>query len=196
MEAGAGTGMRNENSQKFKSGFRCCDLPEYLKRDVSGTGKDSCYKLPCIIPGEHVPKVETHLSPTEEEEGPTLDEVYSLIVQKGKNSAAQYGRQTSDTKPAGGEVPVPLPRKIKKSASDKSTFGHFEAIDETDDNAASPFVVAPPVEEEAAEFGGGEDVGVDARADDFINRFREQLKLQKVESIVRYKEMITRGSGK
>jgi hypothetical protein len=35
----------------------------------------------------------------------------------------------------------------------------------------------------------------DAKVDDFINRFNQQLKLQRLDSI-RYKEMIDRGGGK
>ncbi|KAJ6840698.1 proline-rich receptor-like protein kinase PERK12 [Iris pallida] len=38
-----------------------------------------------------------------------------------------------------------------------------------------------------------EEEEVDARADDFINRFKQQLKLQRLDSIMRYKEMLTRG---
>lgn len=34
---------------------------------------------------------------------------------------------------------------------------------------------------------------VDARADDFINRFKEQLKIQRLNSILNYKEMLNRG---
>lgn len=134
---------------------------------------------------------DTDLSPEDEaaDEGPTLDEVYSLIVQKG-NSAA-YGRQNSDTKPTAGEIPIPLPRKMKKSASDKSAFNHFEAVLEVDDNAA-PEAVAVPEERETA--AAKVAVGVDERADDFINKFRQQLKMQRMDSIVRYKETITRGS--
>lgn len=39
----------------------------------------------------------------------------------------------------------------------------------------------------------GEDEAVDKRADDFINKFRQQLKLQRLHSILRYKEMLNRG---
>ncbi|KAK7329033.1 hypothetical protein VNO77_23178 [Canavalia gladiata] len=34
--------------------------------------------------------------------------------------------------------------------------------------------------------------GVDAKADDFINRFRQQLKLQRLDSILRYRDMLKR----
>lgn len=82
-----------------------------------------------------------------------------------------------------------LPAKIKKSASDKSAFNHFEAVSESTEESTPP--PAPVVEER--ENPAHE---VDARADDFINRFRNQLKMQRLDSIVRYKDMITRGSGK
>ncbi|XP_024967707.1 BEACH domain-containing protein lvsA-like [Cynara cardunculus var. scolymus] len=36
------------------------------------------------------------------------------------------------------------------------------------------------------------DAGVDAKADDFITRFRQQLKLQRVESLVRYNDILQR----
>ncbi|XP_072995522.1 uncharacterized protein [Typha latifolia] len=39
----------------------------------------------------------------------------------------------------------------------------------------------------------GEDEEVDARADDFINRFKQQLKLQRLNSLLNYTEMLNRG---
>ena len=41
-----------------------------------------------------------------------------------------------------------------------------------------------------------DDGGVDARADDFINKFRQQLQLQRLNSLLNYKEMLNRGSSK
>jgi len=49
------------------------------------------------------------------------------------------------------------------------------------------------VEEEPA---ADADQGVDARADDFINKFRQQLQLQRLNSLLNYKEMLNRGGGK
>ncbi|KAK9075951.1 hypothetical protein SSX86_004281 [Deinandra increscens subsp. villosa] len=40
------------------------------------------------------------------------------------------------------------------------------------------------------------DEEVDAKADDFISRFKQQLKLQRLESLVRYNDMINRRSSK
>ncbi|GFY93979.1 bromodomain protein [Actinidia rufa] len=41
-----------------------------------------------------------------------------------------------------------------------------------------------------------EDEEVDAKADDFINRFKHQLKLQRLDSFMRYREMLNRGLAK
>jgi hypothetical protein len=35
---------------------------------------------------------------------------------------------------------------------------------------------------------------VDERADDFINKFRQQLQLQRLNSLLNYKEMLNRGT--
>ncbi|PHU06682.1 hypothetical protein BC332_23171 [Capsicum chinense] len=40
---------------------------------------------------------------------------------------------------------------------------------------------------------GDEEDAVDKKADDFINKFREQLKMQRVHSILKYKEMLNSG---
>ncbi|KAE8665264.1 putative zinc/iron transporter [Hibiscus syriacus] len=117
-------------------------------------------------------------------EGRTLDEIYSQL--KVENHVS---RTKSDTKPASGEVPTKLPRKMKKSASVKSAFRHFE-----EDNileARRPATVRVGKDKATAE-----DDEVDARADDFINKFKQQLKLQKLDSIIRYKEAVNRGSGR
>ncbi|KAG0519002.1 hypothetical protein BDA96_09G226300 [Sorghum bicolor] len=49
------------------------------------------------------------------------------------------------------------------------------------------------VEEEAA--AAETEQCVDARADDFINKFRQQLQLQRLNSLLNYKEMLNRGGG-
>ncbi|KAK7303959.1 hypothetical protein RJT34_14906 [Clitoria ternatea] len=48
------------------------------------------------------------------------------------------------------------------------------------------------VKETEAEEREEEELGVDAKADDFINRFREQLRLQRRDSILRYRDMLKR----
>ncbi|CAN4116956.1 unnamed protein product [Withania somnifera] len=42
-------------------------------------------------------------------------------------------------------------------------------------------------------FGDEEEEAVDRKANDFINKFREQLKMQRIHSILKYKEMSNRG---
>ncbi|XWS26693.1 hypothetical protein CRYUN_Cryun26dG0052100 [Craigia yunnanensis] len=45
-------------------------------------------------------------------------------------------------------------------------------------------------EEEEEEEGVDGDQGVDAKADDFINKFKQQLKLQRLNSVLRYRDML------
>nr|GMC46920.1 mediator of RNA polymerase II transcription subunit 15-like [Ipomoea batatas]GMD53083.1 mediator of RNA polymerase II transcription subunit 15-like [Ipomoea batatas]GME17414.1 mediator of RNA polymerase II transcription subunit 15-like [Ipomoea batatas] len=75
---------------------------------------------------------------------------------------------------------------MKKSASMKSSA--FKPPEKEDVEARRPATMKERV---AAEV----DEEVDAKADDFINKFRQQLKLQRVDSTLRYKEAIRRGAG-
>ncbi|KAK9742004.1 hypothetical protein RND81_03G142800 [Saponaria officinalis] len=129
-----------------------------------------------------------------DDEGPTLDEIYNRI--KG-TTTHQHNRHNSDTIPANGDIPMKLPAKMKKSASEKSAFNHFET-DMTDENANITAAALEEMEMISAAMattacGGTE---VDAMADDFINRFKKELQLQRNESILRYKDMIIRGGEK
>lgn len=129
-----------------------------------------------------VPAVEEE----EEETGPSLEEVYSKL------NLNHVARTKSDTEPAAGALPPKLPKKMKKSASTKSPFSHFEEAEDAVE-ARRPETVrvtrVTPVEEAA-------DEQVDAKADDFINRFKHQLKLQRIDSITKYKEMVKKRNDK
>ncbi|OWM63412.1 pathogen-associated molecular patterns-induced protein A70 [Punica granatum] len=122
------------------------------------------------------------------EERSSFDEIYGQL--KGN----QVLRTESDMKPASGEIPTKLAKKMKKSASAKSAFAHFEEDDIVE--RVRPFSAREgkaKVSDDDEEEGEGE---VDAKADDFINRFKQQLKLQRIDSITRYKDMVNRGSSR
>ncbi|KAK6119564.1 hypothetical protein DH2020_046693 [Rehmannia glutinosa] len=118
-----------------------------------------------------------------EESEQSMDEVYSQLT------GSHFSRTKSDTEPASGEIPTKLPARMRKSASLKSAFGHFE-----EDDVVETRRPATVKEKGNAKVTAG-DEEVDAKADDFINRFKQQLKLQRLDSIIRYKDMIGRGSG-
>ncbi|MQM05009.1 hypothetical protein Taro_037815 [Colocasia esculenta] len=123
----------------------------------------------------------SHLVSEDEETFETLDEAYQAAA--GASSGQHFSRSQSDSHPTAGEMPVKLPGKLKKSASSKSAFAHFEEQEVVEKRPATARPSQPtPLDEE-----------VDAKADDFINRFRQQLKLQRLDSIMRYKEMLTKG---
>lgn len=116
----------------------------------------------------------------------SMDEIYDKLLQ---GQDGHFIRTQSDTKPSSGEVPVKLPRKMKKSASSKSAFSHFKEDDIVE--SRRPATVR---EKKVSTAAAADDDEVDAKADDFINKFKQQLKLQRLDSIMRYKEMIGRGS--
>ncbi|KAG8376146.1 hypothetical protein BUALT_Bualt09G0032900 [Buddleja alternifolia] len=81
-------------------------------------------------------------------------------------------------------------RMLKKSASEKVVVARKREEEEEEDRRRPA-----TVREKTASYRG-EDEAVDEKADDFINRFRQQLKLQRLDSILRYKEMLNRGIGR
>ncbi|KAG9455607.1 hypothetical protein H6P81_000115 [Aristolochia fimbriata] len=89
-----------------------------------------------------------------------------------------YNRSVSDTSPTAGEVPIKLSEKMKKSASTKSAFAHFKEEDIT--GVRRPSTTRP------GKVNVKEDEEVDAKADDFINKFKQQLKLQRLDSIISF----------
>ncbi|CAK9317363.1 unnamed protein product [Citrullus colocynthis] len=114
---------------------------------------------------------------------PTMDEVYSKL------HGDHFSRSKSDTMPTAGEFRTKLSKKMKKSASSKSAFSHFEADEIVESRR-------PATVKEGREKMTEIDDEVDAKADDFINKFKQQLKLQRLESILKYKEMVGRGNAK
>ncbi|PIN13224.1 hypothetical protein CDL12_14140 [Handroanthus impetiginosus] len=126
---------------------------------------------------------QAHEEKVEENELPSMDEIYSQL--KGSH----FSRTKSDTEPASGQIPAKLPARMRKSASLKSAFGHFEEVSVVE--ARRPATVR---ERGSAKVTEG-DEEVDAKADDFINKFKQQLKLQRLDSIIRRKDMVGRGSG-
>lgn len=81
--------------------------------------------------------------------------------------------------------------KMTKSASEKSGFGFTGSHEEAAETVESVERRRPDTTrvQRSTSFGDGED-GVDAKASDFINKFKQQLKLQRLDSILRYKEML------
>lgn len=98
----------------------------------------------------------------------------------------QVARSKSETST---RVEAPAAR-MSKSASEKAVVvGEHEEPEEAVDRRRP----ATLRERKAAPLG--EDEAVDKKADDFINRFRQQLKLQRLDSLLRYKERLNRGVG-
>lgn len=97
--------------------------------------------------------------------GPDLPAAATETDEKEQQQAAHYGRSRSE--PAREQGKKQQEARMSKSSS------------------------SGVVEEAAAET----EPCVDARADDFINKFRQQLQLQRLNSLLNYKEMLNRGGG-
>ncbi|KAF7109909.1 hypothetical protein CFC21_110095 [Triticum aestivum] len=118
----------------------------------------------------------------------------------GKREHAHMERSMSE---AAVEAELPRrPARLRKSASDKSAFAHVVAKKDTevvevrrpattsDAERRSSLVAKPePASEEEIQEAGSE---VDARADEFINKFHHQLKQQRIDSFRRSRNTLHR----
>lgn len=84
---------------------------------------------------------------------------------------------------SGGGAPVHHHEQIRKTVSEKSPLRGVDGNHDVGDDRRRKVV-------RLRSFGGDE--GVDAKADDFINKFKQQLRLQRLDSLLRYKEMLRR----
>lgn len=91
------------------------------------------------------------------------------------------GIERSQSEAAAVEAPArrrPRGKKTRMSGRELRTDGHA-GTGEAAATARREILLPPPVE-------------VDARADDFIRQFREELRLQRIDSILRYKDTLRR----
>ncbi|KAH7519210.1 hypothetical protein FEM48_Zijuj08G0011500 [Ziziphus jujuba var. spinosa] len=85
------------------------------------------------------------------------------------------------------------PEKMKKSASEREGLEGFVKEDEI---LERPVPAATRLEKWSDESrvsetrSSGDEEGVDAKADDFINRFKQQLRLQRLDSLKRFSEIL------
>lgn len=90
--------------------------------------------------------------------------------------------------------------KLQKSLSEKLSWTSFTRVDtaaqdETEESVSEierrrPATTMAEIGEPKALETADEEEEVDVRADDFINKFKQQLKLQRLESLLRYRDMI------
>ncbi|XP_016497235.2 uncharacterized protein LOC107816078 [Nicotiana tabacum] len=110
-------------------------------------------------------------------------------VQKVDNIEPQIESHVTRSKSATCVETLPT-RTMMKSASERMAV----AVAEEEEEADQVDRRRPATTREKASFG--EDEAVNEKADDFINKFRQQLKLQRLDSIIRYKEMLNKGVGR
>ncbi|KAK6236478.1 Protein of unknown function DUF761 [Theobroma cacao] len=84
-----------------------------------------------------------------------------------------------------------FPEKLKKSESENSRLKAEKREEEEEEEEEEVERRRPATTriEKTVSFGD-DDRGVDAKADDFINKFKQQLKLQRLDSLLRYRDML------
>ncbi|KAH7519208.1 hypothetical protein FEM48_Zijuj08G0011300 [Ziziphus jujuba var. spinosa] len=100
-------------------------------------------------------------------------------------------RSKSDS--GSGDTTSGQPEKMKKSASEREGLGRLIKEDEI---LERPVPATTRVEKWSDQSrvsetrSSGDEEGVDAKAADFINRFKQQLRLQRLDSLKRFSEML------
>ncbi|XP_051129209.1 pathogen-associated molecular patterns-induced protein A70-like [Andrographis paniculata] len=116
----------------------------------------------------------------------SMDEIYSRL-----SKGTHFGRTKSDTEPASGanRVQNTARNRMRKSVSMKAAAAFEETASAVE--ARRPATARERVLAKVTDC----DEEVDAKADHFIEKFKQQLKLQRLDSILRYKDKIRRGFG-
>lgn len=149
----------------------------------------------------HQPRIERTPSLLERLKSINLSAIYNRSdqpeaeVDRGEPIPEVHDQGVKRSKSEASVARSPPAEKITKSASEKLGQGGGGDDEEEEEEIAvverrrpaTAKVEKSVKESQTASFG--EDDGVDAKADDFINRFKQQLKLQRLESLKRFSEM-------
>ncbi|XP_024959074.1 uncharacterized protein LOC112500047 [Cynara cardunculus var. scolymus] len=158
------------------------DLPSQLTRVPSLLERVKSFKLPSPFNSDHHSGV-GDISFTKDE--------LSDMDRDPHHEPIQDDNVTNDEPETVDVTPAKKPRNsITKSRSEKrmpeSDDDEDKDKDKDDVDRRRPATMKAAI--------GGKDECVDAKADDFIKRFKQQLKLQRLESLQRFREMLNRGT--
>jgi hypothetical protein len=134
-----------------------------------------------------------HLSATTADGASDASSAQDAHHQCAKSQSEQAARPPPAVRNTDRNAETVTCRAVKKSTTEVRKMERAPAqprlVQRAPPRASAPVraVAAREVEE------GDAAVSVDARADDFINRFRQQLQLQRLNSLLNYKEMLNRG---
>ncbi|KAK4265657.1 hypothetical protein QN277_026681 [Acacia crassicarpa] len=116
--------------------------------------------------------------------GEVLDGERDVPESKEDNDAGNLVKRSKSE--SSRSTPVKSREKMKKSASE-NVASRRQQEEEVDRRTSGPATARQRGGNETASFE--EDETVDAKADDFINRFKQQLRLQRLNSLLRYREV-------
>lgn len=93
--------------------------------------------------------------------------------------------KSESSKPVTKKKKKATPKKMTKSASERYTGREEETVEAVEKRRPETMRV-----ERTTSIGEGGEEGVDDKASNFINKFKQQLKLQRLDSFLRYREML------
>lgn len=164
-----------ERVKSFKLPSPHYDSPSQLTRVPSLLERVKSFKLPSPFNSDHQ-SGDTSFNKDEHSDMDRPDPHREPVQDRNVTSDES---ETSDVAPA--KKP---PTVITKSRSEKRMPESDE--DDEDVDRRRPETMKASI--------GGKDECVNAKADDFIKRFKQQLKLQRLDSLQRFREMLNRGT--
>ncbi|CAH8317974.1 unnamed protein product [Eruca vesicaria subsp. sativa] len=117
-----------------------------------------------------------------------LPSLYRSEPEQSSEEKPPERTKSEPCKPATKSKKKKAVKKMTKSASEKVSVGHIGREEETVEAVEKRRPETTRVERTTSIDEGEE--GVDDKASDFINKFKQQLKLQRLDSFLRYREML------
>jgi hypothetical protein len=171
------------------------DSPPQLVRSTSSfLGRVTSFGIRCckykpIIAAATTTPEETQIEQVDNCDVPQLDRAISSSMLDRVKSIDLGLSKTEINKGPDDLARNPLPRA--PSLLERLMSGNFRRLDSVKEEKKPKFEVELESEGEVVR-GRVEEEEVDAKADDFIKRFKQQLRMERLDSILRYRDILNR----
>ncbi|GAU30458.1 hypothetical protein TSUD_392710 [Trifolium subterraneum] len=171
------------------------DSPPQLVRStsffgrVTSFGHGCCKYKPIIAAATTTTPEETHIEPVDNCDVPQLDRAISSTMLDRVKSIDLGLSKTEINKGSDDLTKNPLPRA--PSLLERLMSRNFRRLDSVKEEKKPESEVELESNREILR-GRAEEEEVDAKADDFIKRFKQQLRMERLDSILRYRDILNR----
>jgi hypothetical protein len=156
---------------------------------VTSFGIRCCKYKPIVAAATTTTPEETQIEPVDNCDVPQLDRAISSSMLDRVKSIDLGLSKTEINKGPDDLARNPLPRA--PSLLERLMSGNFRRLDSVKEEKKPKFEVELESEGEVVR-GRVEEEEVDAKADDFIKRFKQQLRMERLDSILRYRDILNR----